>query len=292
LPFLGVVVLEEKLPTVLPDPPGFVRQDLGSKDFRFAPILDPKSITDVGVVTLREGKARGVKDVVSLFCFQAGYRCTGDDLMMTVGYVYSIRMDKRIPNVSRAVLHQALISSVKVARREMLKRRVPIYIAANRIHPVQVFKRLKLTFFLDSLDRLAANITPVIALQHLVSLNIPPRRITTSPSVLLVHPARLGHREHRYLDRERRGMLVRATDLDPDLGSVRRAMLIAPGRKGQSCRCAEMVVSGTCPLTQSEIQKPIRTNPLRFPKSSCGTWLHLASSRIAEIPSGRHTLKA
>lgn len=94
---------------MLPDPPGFVRQDLGSKDFRFAPILDPKSITDVGVVTLREGKARGVKDVVSLFCFQAGYPRTGDDLMMAVGYVYSIRMDKRIPDVSRAVLHQALI---------------------------------------------------------------------------------------------------------------------------------------------------------------------------------------
>lgn len=116
----------------------------------------------------------------------------------------------------------------------MLKRRVPIYIAANRIHPVHIFRRLKLTSFLDSLDRLAANITPVIELQRLVSLNIPPRRITTSPSVLLVHPARLGHREHRYLNRERRGMLVRATDLDPDLGSVRRDMSIAPGRKARA----------------------------------------------------------
>jgi hypothetical protein len=277
---------------VIPDPPGFVRQDLGSKDFRFAPILNPKSITDVGVVTLREGKARGVKDVVSIFCFQAGYHCTGDDLMMAVGCVYSIRMDKRIPDVSKAVLHQALINSVKVARREMLKRRVPIYIVANRIHPIQVSRRLRLTSFLDSLDRLAANIMPAIELQRLVSLNIPPRRITTSPSVLLVHPARLGHREHPYLDRERRGMLVRATDLDPVLGSVRRAMLIAPGRKGQSCKCAETVVSGTCLLMQSERQKPIRTEPLRFPKSPSGTLLDLAPSRIAKIPSGRHTLKA
>jgi hypothetical protein len=277
---------------VIPDPPGFVRQDLGSKDFRFAPILNPKSITDVGVVTLREGKARGVKDVVSLFCFQAGYRCTGDDLMMTVGYVYSIRMDKRIPGVSRAVLHQALINSVKVARREMLRRRVPIYIAANRLHPVRIPRRSRLNSFLDSLDRLAANIMPAIELQRLVSLNILPRRITTSPSVLLVHPARLGHREHPYLDRERQGMLVRATDPDLGPGWARRDMSIAPGRKGQSRKCAETVVLGTCLLMQSERQKPIRTNPLRFPKSSSGTWLDLASSRIAEIPSGRHTLKA
>jgi hypothetical protein len=259
---------------VIPDPPGFVRQDLGSKDFRFAPILDPKSITDVGVVTLREGKARGVKDVVSLFCFQAGYRCTGDDLMMTVGYVYSIRMDKRIPGVSRAVLHQALINSVKVARREMLRRRVPIYIAANRLHPVRIPRRSRLTSFLDSLDRLAANIMPAIELQRLVSLNIPPRRITTSPSVLLVHPARLGHRAHPYLDRERRGMLVRA--IDPDLGPgwARRDMSIARGLKGQSCRRAEMADSASfLPVTWKTVTWKTVTYPPQVTKSSSGTTL-------------------
>lgn len=52
-------------PPGVPDPPGFIRQDIKSTGFRFEPILDPKSMTDIGVVTLKEGKARGVKDVVS-----------------------------------------------------------------------------------------------------------------------------------------------------------------------------------------------------------------------------------
>jgi len=58
-------------PPSIPDPPGFVRQDIKGPGFRFDPILDPKSMTDIGVVTLKEGKARGVKDVVRY------QRCSG-----------------------------------------------------------------------------------------------------------------------------------------------------------------------------------------------------------------------
>jgi hypothetical protein len=53
-------------PPLIQDPPGFDRQNILDPSFKFTPVLDRKSQMDVDAVTLKPGKARGVKDVASV----------------------------------------------------------------------------------------------------------------------------------------------------------------------------------------------------------------------------------